>query len=129
MNWRSARFLIPLFIVCAVLTISAGVWIYLVHRSQNSPSSQWVHLPPRKPGQPTPTAPADGYLFKDPAGGFVVYHVPTNPPVTITWMTDRNQQDGYAIDYPSNWIQVKDSPNGHIGMAFYPPGTNLNENV
>src|SRR6266566_7981137 len=128
MNWRSARFLVALLIVCIVLAINTGIWIYLVNRSQTSQSSQWAHLPPSKPGQPTPTPPAGGYLFKDSSGGYVVYHVPTNPPTSITWMTDRNQQDGYAIDYPSNWIQVKDTPNEHLGMAFYPQGTNLNEN-
>jgi hypothetical protein len=132
MNWRSPRFLIPLLIVCIVLVISAGIWIYLVNRSQNrqsnrsqSSQNQWVHLPPSV----TPTIPANGYLFKDPAGRFVVYHVPATPSATIIWMTYRNQQDGYAIDYPSNWTQIQNPSNGHTGMAFYPPGTNLNENV
>ena len=101
----------------------------MANRSQNLQNSQWVHIPPGKPGQPSPTAPGRGYLFKDPAGGFVAYNLPTTSPATITWVTYNNQQDGYTIEYPSNWIQVKDSSNGHAGLAFYPPGTNLNENV
>ncbi len=63
MNWRSARSLVALLIVCIVLAINTGIWIYLVNRSQTSQSSQWAHLPPSKPGQPTPTPPAGGLAF------------------------------------------------------------------
>ncbi len=129
MNWRSRRFLGLTAIICIILATSVGTWIYLVNRSQNASSNQWIHLPSSKPGQPAPTAPPNGYLFRDASGGFVVHNLPEKPPTTITWMTYRNQQDGYAIDYPSNWIQIKNSSNGHDGQALYPPGTNLNENV
>jgi hypothetical protein len=129
MNWRSRYVLVSLLIVGIVLVASAGIWIYLINHSQNPPTGQWVHLPPLKPGQPTPTAPAGSYLFKDTTGGFVFYRFPATPPAILTWATYRNQQDGYVIDYPSNWMRVESSSNGHTVLAFYPPGTNLKENV
>ena len=128
-NWRSPRFFILLIVVCVALVTSIGIGTYLINHSQSSPNTQWVRLPPSTPGQPTPTAPPGGYLFKDAAGGFVVYHVPITPPSPITWMTYRNQQDGYTIDYPSNWVEVKSPSNGHDGFVFYPPGTDPHENV
>lgn len=127
MNWRSSRFVVLLLIICIILLVSAGIWTYLAIRSPNrqASQSQWVHLPPGA----TPTIPANAYLFKDPMGALVVYYLPATPPATITWTTYQNQQDGYTIDYPSNWMKIETSSDGHIGLALYPPGTNLNENV
>lgn len=116
---------IVLLIVGAVILLSAGIWTYLVSRSQKTQTSQWVHVPPGT----TPTIPANGYLFKDTAGRFVVYYLPSTLPATITWTTYYNQQDGYSIDYPSNWIRIDHPAEGHSGWALYPPGTNLQENV
>src|SRR5579859_7112789 len=134
MNWRSPRFLMVLLALFTVLVVAIGaeIWIYLAHQSnqsQNSSNNRWVHLPPVKPGEPTPTTPARGYLFTDGLGGFVVYNLPSTTPVTITWTTYRNQQDGYTIDYPSSWIQVKSTSKGHDWLVFYPPGTDSNANV
>jgi hypothetical protein len=112
MNWHSRRFLGLLISLCLILGVSIGIWVYLSTRPQDASSHQ-----------------INEYLFKNPAGGTVIYHLPATPPVAVTWKNYHNQQDGYSIDYPSNWVQVKDSSNGHSGQAFYPPGTNLNENI
>ncbi len=133
MNLRSPRFLVTLMIICILLLAGAGIWAYQATRSQNTKTSQsqdtqtgqWVHLPPGV----TPTIPANGYLFKDPMGGLVLYHLPATPPSTITWAAYHNQQDGFTLDYPSNWMKIETPSNRHIGLALYPPGTNLNENV
>jgi len=130
MNWHSPRFLVVLLLICIALVVSVGVWtgIILVNRSQQNSQtsqSQWVHFSLGA----TPTVPADGYFFKDTTGGFIVYQSPATPLATITWSSYRSQQDGYTIDYPSNWIRVETSSNGHTSLAFYPPGTDLKENV
>ncbi len=126
MKWRSPRVLIP-FILLLLLLVSGGLWIYLRNGIQKSPSvsTNWVHVPPGA----NPTPPSDGYLFKDATGGYVVYHLPATPPAPITWNTYNDQQDGYALDVPSNWEQVETAVGGHPGFAYYPPGTDLNENV
>ncbi len=106
-TWRSPRFfLMALLIICAVLAVFAGIGIYLIHHSQTGE-----------------------YISKDITGRPGVHHLTTTPPSTITWTKYQNQLDGYTIDYPSNWLRTETSSAGHTGLALYPPGTNLNENV
>jgi hypothetical protein len=128
-NTRRRYLTILLLIIGIVLFTSTGIWAYLDVRSQKqniqTSQSQWIQLPPNA----TPTLPANGYLFKDTTGGFVLYQMPATPPASFTWATYRNPQDGYVIDYPSNWMRVETFSNGHTVFAFYPPGTDPNENV
>src|SRR6266571_3539194 len=124
MNWRSPRFLVLLLLICVVLVVSVGVLIgiNLVNRPQiqPTPSNQWAQIPPPKPGQAQPTSPAGAFLFKNATGGFVVYYPPTTPPASITWMAYHNIQDGYTIDYPSNWMKIENTSDGHTDLALYP---------
>src|SRR5690348_3527943 len=105
MKRRSLFVWVSLAIVCIILVVSIGLGVYFVSmgRTQKQITNQWVHVPPGT----TPTVPADGYLFKDATGAFVVYHLPTTPPASITWITYHNQQEGYTIEYPATWIRVE----------------------
>jgi hypothetical protein len=125
---------ISAIVLLLVLATGVGAWIYLAHRSSQSQApqkratltGQWVHS---GPGQPTPTPPAGGYLFKDPTGGYVVYFPPSIVPTNIAWTTFDDTQGGYSINYPSTWVRVDGSSDGFSGLALYPPGTKLDENV
>lgn len=155
MNWRSPAFLSVLVIV-PLLLIGAGIY-FGITRSQPGPqtsnaalpsqspsivlspstssqtgessSGRWLPVPTPAPGQPTPTLPTGALVFKEPFGKEIAYIPSSTTTAQMTWKTYTSQQDGYTIDYPTDWIVAKTIDNGGEGVAFYPPGTDPNADI
>ena len=134
--WRSP--LLPMVAMMVVfVAIAAGVYV----SSNGEPSSQtvapqptvsvsqerWVSLPDSAPGQPTPSLPEGAIAFPNSMGRLVAY-LPSRI-VTASWQTYTNDQDGYSVDYPSDWIRVQGSEAGHETITVYPPDADLQQSV
>lgn len=59
--------------------------------------------------------------FQAENGQIQTYAPPSEPPIEINWARYINQEDHYAIDYPSGWQMIKAEYSGHEGISLYMP--------
>ncbi|MGH7488247.1 MAG: hypothetical protein ACREMY_22015, partial [bacterium] len=128
---RRLLFLLSAGVALAVVAVGIGVFLVLQYQANVSqvPQGRWVRVPTAGPGQPTPTVPANGFVFKDASGASVNYAPPSATPAGFSWSIYHNDQDGYTIEYPQTWTRVDTSSEGHSGLALYPLGTDLHVDV
>ncbi|GEM_PF-5801074 len=63
--------------------------------------------------------------FKNAQGQIVPYVPGSVSPSLFSWGVYNNTDDKYSIEYPKNWIVVKNIDNGHEGLSIYPPNADL----
>ncbi|MBI4059029.1 hypothetical protein HY404_02185 [Candidatus Microgenomates bacterium] len=91
------------------------------------PSARWKPVSTEDVEQQGDTA--NSLMFRDPSGGYIAYSLPSEPLTEPTWTSFTDNQGGYSIEYPKDWIKVAIEQPNQKGFRLCPPTTNLRDQI